>query len=164
VSAIGATWFDGIEKCFLFYVSEFTTGRKGISDTEVTMRHVVSQIGVDALSTFTIRRLARTVTRKFSIGGLCGSASELCVFFGSLDIIKLTKTPLIYSVSRFNLGGLGALLGGLSPPKPPLGDGTVSRSMIDTPIMLDKSTNYTLWFPTEAFWYVVKQWPARKFS
>jgi len=26
---------------------------------------------------------------------------------GALDIIKLTKTPLIYSVSRFNLGVLG---------------------------------------------------------
>ena len=54
---------------------------------------------------------ARTVARKFSIGGFCGSA-------GGLDIIKLTETPLIYSVSRFSLGGL-------SSPKPPRGDGTV---------------------------------------
>jgi len=30
---------------------------------------------------------------------------ELFVCPGGLDIIKLTKTPLIYSVSRFNLGG-----------------------------------------------------------
>jgi len=30
-----------------------------------------------------------------------------------------TKIPLIYSVSYFNLGGLGAVFGGLSPPKPP---------------------------------------------
>jgi len=52
----------------------------------------------------------RTVARKFSIGGLCGSA-------GGFDIIKLTKAPLISSVSRFNLGGLGALFGGISPPK-----------------------------------------------
>ena len=44
---------------------------------------------------------------------------------GGLDIIKLTKTPHIYSVSRFSLGGLGAFLGGLSPPKPPRGDRTV---------------------------------------
>jgi len=29
----------------------------------------------------------------------------------------LTKVPLIYSVSYFNLGGLKALLGGLIPPK-----------------------------------------------
>jgi len=32
----------------------------------------------------------------------CGGAFRLC---GRLEIIKLTKTPLIYSVSRFNLGG-----------------------------------------------------------
>ena len=37
-----------------------------------------------------------------------------------LDIIKLTKTPLIYSVSRFNLGGLGALFEGAKPTKAPL--------------------------------------------
>ena len=35
----------------------------------------------------------RTVARKFSIGGLCGSA-------GGFDIIKLTKAPLICSVSH----------------------------------------------------------------
>jgi len=35
----------------------------------------------------------------------------------------LTKTPLIYSVSRFNLVGLGALFGGISPPKPPMATG-----------------------------------------
>ena len=66
----------------------------------------------------------RTVARKFSIGGLRGSAGELCVCAGGgLDIIKLTKTPLIYNVSRFNSGGLGALFRELSPPKPPRGDG-----------------------------------------
>jgi len=31
---------------------------------------------------------------------------------------------MIYSASYFNLGGLGDLFGGLSPQKPPLGDGT----------------------------------------
>jgi len=39
---------------------------------------------------------------------------------------KLTKPPLIHSVSCFNLGGLELCLGGLSIPKPPLGDGTVA--------------------------------------
>jgi len=38
--------------------------------------------------------------------------------------MKLTKTPLIYSVSRFHLGGLGALFGGAKPTKAPRGDGT----------------------------------------
>jgi len=38
---------------------------------------------------------------------------------GSIEIIKITKTPLIYSVSRFHLGGLELCLGRLSPPKPP---------------------------------------------
>ena len=53
-------------------------------------------------------------------GGLCSSAGGLCVCAGGLDIIKLTKTPLIYSsVSRFNLGGLEALFGGDKPTNPP---------------------------------------------
>jgi len=50
----------------------------------------------------------RTVARKFSIGGICVCAR-------GLDIIKLTKI-LIYSVSRFNLGGLELCLGGKAPP------------------------------------------------
>jgi len=60
----------------------------------------------------------RTVARKFSIGGFAVllETFRLC---GGLEIIKLTKTPLIYSVSRFNLGGL-------SSPKPPHDDGTES--------------------------------------
>jgi len=61
----------------------------------------------------------RTVARKFSIGGLCSSAGGLCVCLGGLDIIKLTKTPLIYSASPFNLEGLGALFGGAKTTKPP---------------------------------------------
>jgi len=68
----------------------------------------------------TPRVLGRTVARKFSKGGLCSSAGGLFVCAGGLAITKLTKTPLIYSVSRFNLGGLGVLFGGLSPPKPPV--------------------------------------------
>ena len=69
----------------------------------------ISGLDVGGALTYTGKVLAhavnRTVARKFSIGGLC-------VRLGGLDIIILTKTPLIYSVSRFNLGGL-------SPPKPP---------------------------------------------
>jgi len=38
---------------------------------------------------------------------------------GGLDIIKLTKTPLIYSVSHFNLGWLVALFGGIKRTKVP---------------------------------------------
>jgi len=60
----------------------------------------------------------------------------------------LTKTLLIHRVSRFNLGELGALLGGeLSPPKPPRGDGTglifVHTSTI-CPRIPKSSTNFTL--------------------
>jgi len=37
---------------------------------------------------------------------------------------KINQSSTYLSVSRFNLGVLGALFGGLSPPKPPRGDGT----------------------------------------
>ena len=61
--------------------------------------------------------------------GLCSSAKRLFVCAGGLDIIKLTKTPLIYSVSRFSFGGLGALFGGAKPTKAPSrGDGTAACS------------------------------------
>ena len=36
-----------------------------------------------------------------------------------LDVENLTKTPMIHSVPYYDLGGL-------SPPKPPRGDGTGS--------------------------------------
>jgi len=36
----------------------------------------------------------------------------------------LTKTQLIYSVSCFHFGGLGALFVGAKPQKPPRGGGT----------------------------------------
>jgi len=62
-----------------------------------------------AIQVCALRRL-RTVARKFSIGGLC-------VFAGELDIVKLTKTPLIYSVSIW--GGLELCLGGDKPTKAP---------------------------------------------
>jgi len=56
--------------------------------------------------------------------GLCSSAGGIS-FVRGLDIIKLTRIPLIYSVSRFNLGGLELCLGGLSPPKPLVATGLV---------------------------------------
>jgi len=49
--------------------------------------------------------LDRTVARKFSIGGLCSSAR-------GLDITKLTKIPLIYSVSLSIWRVLEIFLGG----------------------------------------------------
>jgi len=58
------------------------------------------------------RGYGRSVARKFSIRGLCVSS-------GGLDTLKIDKTTLIYRVPCFNFGGL-------SPPKPPSGDGTVS--------------------------------------
>jgi len=42
-----------------------------------------------------------------------------------LNIEIFIKTPLICRVSYFNLRGLGALFGGISPPKPLHGDETV---------------------------------------
>jgi len=75
-----------------------------------------------------IRTCKQNRRQKVFNKGLCSSAGELCVCTGGLGIIKLTKIPLIYSVPRFNLGGLGALLGGLNPPKPPRGDGTACKS------------------------------------
>jgi len=40
------------------------------------------------------------------------------------DILKIVKTPLIQTVSYFNVGGFGVLFGELSPPKPSCGDGS----------------------------------------
>ena len=44
-------------------------------------------------------------------------------FCGGLDTQKINKAQLIYSVSCFNLGVLGASFGGLSPQKPPVATG-----------------------------------------
>ena len=52
-------------------------------------------------------------------------AFRLC---GGLDIIKLTKTPLIYSVSRFNLGSLELCLGGWAHQSPPVATGLLKRT------------------------------------
>ena len=51
---------------------------------------------------------------------LCGGALRSC----REDChSNLTKIPLTDSVSYFNLGGLGALFGGLTPPRPPMATG-----------------------------------------
>jgi len=63
----------------------------------------------------------RTVARKYSLGGL-----HVCA--GRLDIENLSKSPLIYSVSYFNLGTLRLCPGRRSPPKLPRGDGTETES------------------------------------
>jgi len=67
----------------------------------------------------------RTVAKLFSMGGfevLRGSL-RLC---GGLDIIKLGKISLIYSVSRCNLGFLELCLGRAKPTKAPVATGLVS--------------------------------------
>ena len=66
---------------------------------------------------------ARTVARKFSIGGLCISEGGFGFVREGLDTQKLTKTQLIYSVSCYNLGGLEIRMGGLSPQIPPVATG-----------------------------------------
>jgi len=58
---------------------------------------------------------------------------------GGLDILKIDKISLIYSVSCFNLGGLGDFFGGISPSKHPHGDGTVFNNglqllLLDIPL------------------------------
>jgi len=55
--------------------------------------------------------------------GLCISVGGIFAFAERLDILKLAKTPLIYSVSCFNLGRLGALFGGAKPTKAPVATG-----------------------------------------
>jgi len=60
----------------------------------------------------------RTIDKKFAIGVLYSSAGGICVCAGGIDIIKLSKILLIYSVSRFNLG-LELCLGGAKPTTAP---------------------------------------------
>ena len=49
---------------------------------------------------------------------------------GGLDIEKLIKPPMIYSVSYFDLRGLSSLFGRSKPTKAPRGDETGSNSKI----------------------------------
>jgi len=58
----------------------------------------------------------RTVARKFSKGGFCVCA-------GGYNIPKIDKNSTNLLCFMFQFGGLGALFGGLSQPKPPRGDG-----------------------------------------
>ena len=46
-------------------------------------------------------------------------STEILRLCRRLDILKFDQTPLIYSVSYFNLGGLELCLWGISPPKSP---------------------------------------------
>jgi len=70
------------------------------------------------------RVITRTVARKLLIGGFVFLRGGFTFVQGCLTFQKLTKTPLIYSVSCFNLGGLGVLFGGAKSTKDPRGDGT----------------------------------------
>ena len=65
---------------------------------------------------------SRTVAGKSSVEGFYVCAGGLYVRAVGLDIIIWKKIPLMYGVSYFNLGGLGALFEGTSPPKFPRGD------------------------------------------
>ena len=55
----------------------------------------------------------------FNRGALQFCGGRFALVRGGLEVIKLSKIPLLYSVSRFNLGGLGALFGGAKPTKAP---------------------------------------------
>ena len=68
---------------------------------------------------------SRTVVRKSSIGGLCVCAGGFYVCARGAWHTNLIKIPLIYSISCFNLGGLGALFEGAKSTKAPSGDGSV---------------------------------------
>jgi len=68
---------------------------------------------------------------------------------GRLDIEKLIKPPMIYSVSYFHLGGLVLCLGGISPPIPPwrrdcvIHRGfTTKKSYKTLPTNADKNKNF----------------------
>ena len=65
-----------------------------------------------SLTFFTIRWVDTTVARKSSLGGFT-------FVQGVMTSWKFIKNQLIYGVLYFTLGGLRALLGGLSPPKTP---------------------------------------------
>jgi len=47
---------------------------------------------------------------------------------GGLDIEKLIKPPMIYSVSYFDLEGLSTLFGGAKPTKTPVATGLLQTN------------------------------------
>ena len=65
-----------------------------------------------------------------SCGGALRSCGGLCVCAGGLDIEKMIKPPMTYSVSYFDLRGLSSLFGRSKPTKAPRGDETGSNSKI----------------------------------
>jgi len=68
-----------------------------------------------------IRNRCQTVVNRVALR-LCGGTLRSC---RGARHSNLTKVPLIYSVSYFNLGGIGAVFGGAKPTKAPRGDRTV---------------------------------------
>ena len=74
-----------------------------------------------------VRFMSRTVARKSTIEGFYVRAGGTRLCMGTWHS-NLTKIPLIYSVSCFDLGRLGALFGGLSPPKLLVATGLFMRS------------------------------------
>ena len=74
----------------------------------------------------------RTVARQSSIGGL-----YVCV--GRLDILKFDKNSSDLKCFIFQFGGLGALFGGLSPPKLPVATGLGHRRNIFLQRALDEN-------------------------
>jgi len=73
-----------------------------------------------AISTQITWSWARTVARKFSIGGLCISARGLWACARGLDTQKINKNSTDLYCFMFPFGGLELFLGGLSPQKPPM--------------------------------------------
>jgi len=71
-----------------------------------------------------------TVARKSSLGGPYIRVGGFAFVPGGLDMEKLMKPPMIYSVSYFDLRGLSSLFGRSKPTKAPRGDETGSNSKI----------------------------------
>jgi len=84
----------------------------------------------------------RTVARKFSIGVLqfCGG---LFVCAGGLDITQLTKTLIIYSVSRFNLGAW-SFVWGAKPTKAPVATGLYCLLVVFTSFLCPLQRHFIL--------------------
>jgi len=73
-------------------------------------------------NTISIGLLPNRRQKVFNMGALQFWVGALCLRWGAWHY-KIYQTPLIYSVSRFNLGGLRALFGRLNPSKLPVATG-----------------------------------------